>query len=247
MGDTKPKSDSPPAVLTAAVHFLTVRLAGILPAARLEELRVWREEQLELTPSEPAMAARFQTRIRQRFFTEYDRLLDDCRDSELLADRRLAALIRRHLLARRPDYDLLAYSIMPNHVHLVLQTGGDSSDAAAGQPLDLERVPLRADEQSDFRSPLVDFLLRLKNDTAAEARQLLAEGQELAWHDESFDYWIRTPAELEAAVDYVAHNPVAAGLVRSAEQWTFSSAHERMLHDGTSTGWLPQPPPSCQE
>src|SRR5262245_45594829 len=103
-------------------HLLTLRLAGIVSAKRLEELRIWRDEQLALIPTEPRLAREFQTRIQQRFFTEYDYLLDEHRDNVLLADQRLGALIRRQLLKGiSAGYQLLAYAVMPNHVHAVLE------------------------------------------------------------------------------------------------------------------------------
>jgi putative DNA methylase len=237
----RPAHAPPP--LSKAVHFVTIRLAGIVAAEKLDELRVWREEQLELTPDDPELAGRFQTRIRQRFFTEYDRLLDDSRENELLLNKRLAAMVRRQLVERRHEaYDVLAYAILPNHVHVVLEACGPAEvvSLSGGPHVDLARVPLRADEQPDVRSPLVDFLRQLKTDTADQAGPLLEQGQQFAWHDESFDYWLRSQPELDAAVDYIAYNPVAAGLVRAPEQWFFCSAHERFLHDGEANGWLPR-------
>ena len=89
------------------------------------------------------------------------------------------------------------------------------------------------------RSPLVDYLKQLKSATVSAAASLPDGGMKLDWHGDSFDYWIRSEAELEAIVDYVADNPVSAGLVRSPEQWFFCSAHDRFLHDGENCGWLP--------
>jgi len=41
-------------------------------------------------------------------------------------------------------------------------------------------------------------------------------------------------------IEYIAQNPVEAGLVQSPEQWFFCSAHERFLHDATTNGWQPR-------
>src|SRR5215208_6870467 len=90
-----PAAESPARSGPSAVHLLTIRVAGAVTSQQLDELRVWREEQLELTPEDPGLGRRFKTRIQQRFFTEYDRLLDGNRETETLLNRRLAALIRR--------------------------------------------------------------------------------------------------------------------------------------------------------
>ena len=235
------EQEAPHPSSASAAHLLTIRAAAAISPIRLEELRVWREEQLHLAPDEPKLAQRFRIRIQQRYFAEYDRVLDDNRKDEALLNRRLASLIRRQLFAQQETYQLVAYAIMPNHVHIVLQPrespsthlkfpSSDSDDAG--------HIPERMDEQPDVRSPLVDYLRELKTTTTRIAADLPGD-LGLDWHDASFDYWIRSAAELDALVAYVADNPVSAGLVRSPEQWFFCSVHDRFLHDGETCGWLP--------
>jgi len=233
-----PAAESPARSPVTAVHLLTIRVAEAVTKQQLDELRTWREEQLELTPSDPGLGRRFKTRIQQRFFTEYDRLLDENRETETLLNRRLAALIRRELYERQTDYRLLAYAILPNHVHIALEAQPAGSDLGP-HPASLHAVPERMDERADACSPLIDYLRGLKTATAAAAAELAGGGVKLEWHNESFDYWVRSATELEAIVDYIAHNPVSAGLVRDPEQWFFCSAHDRFLHDGENCGWLP--------
>ncbi len=238
-------SHSPWGQLDNAIHLVTLRLAGVVTPEKLRELRVWRDEQLALAPIDPRLARDFRMRIQQRFFTEYDYLLDENRENILLADQRVAAMIRRHLHLRSSGpYRLLAYSVMPNHVHAVLEVVAASGppatiDAEDVDPAELGFVAVRLDEEPDERSPLVDFLRGFKQETTVEAAGLLDDRRELAWHGDSFDFWIRSQTELEAVIDYVAQNPVEAGLVQSPEQWFFSSAHERYLHDASTSGWLP--------
>src|SRR5688500_13028273 len=123
-------------------HLLTLRLAGILPDKRLDELRVWRDEQLALIPADPRLARELRTRIQQRFFTEYDYLLDEHRDNVLLADQRLGALIRRQLLSRSKDgYQTLAYTVMPNHLHAVLEVSAPQTQLEPAEPPASEPPP----------------------------------------------------------------------------------------------------------
>ncbi len=42
--------------------------------------------------------------------------------------------------------------------------------------------------------------------------------------DESFDHWVRSPAELRNLIAYVENNPVRAGLAYAPCQWPWSSA-----------------------
>jgi len=230
--------------LDHAIHLVTLRLSGVVSPDKLRDLRIWRDEQLALAPTDSRLGRDFRMRIQQRFFTEYDYLLDENRENIVLADQRVAAMIRRHLILRSAHpYRLLAYSVMPNHVHAVLEviaTGppapleGDDVD-----PAELGFVAVRLDEEPDETSPLADYLRGFKQETTVEAAGLLDDRREVAWHTDSFDFWIRSRSELEAVIDYVAQNPVEAGLVQSPEQWFFSSAHERYLHDASTSGWLP--------
>src|SRR5688500_9083642 len=165
--------------LDSAIHLLTLRLAGVVTPEKLRELRVWRDEQLALAPIDPRLARDFRMRIQQRFFTEYDYLLDENRENVLLADQRVAAMIRRHLLLRSGGpYRLLAYCVMPNHVHAILEVVAPSGppatlDAEDVDPAELGFVALRLDEEPDESSPLGDFLRTFKQETAAEAAGLL--------------------------------------------------------------------------
>jgi REP element-mobilizing transposase RayT len=242
---TSAAAGTPWGQLDNAIHLLTLRLEGVVPTQKLRELRVWRDEQLALAPTDARLGRDFRTRIQQRFFTEYDYLLDENRENVLLADQRVAAMIRRHLLLRSGGpYRLLAYCVMPNHVHAILEVVAPSGppatlDAEDVDPAELGFVALRLDEEPDESSPLGDFLRTFKQETAAEAAGLLDDRRHLRWHTDSFDFWIRSQSELEAVIDYVAQNPVQAGLVPSPEQWFFSSAHERYLHDASTSGWLP--------
>ncbi len=244
MAQTTAGLSSPWGQLDNAIHLITVRLAGVVSPDRLRELRIWRDEQLALAPTDVRLGRDFRMRIQQRFFTEYDYLLDENRENILLSDQRIAAMIRRHLLSHSSGpYRLLGYCVMPNHVHAVLEViaAGLPAPLVADDvdPAELAFVSVRLDEEPDETSPLADFLRTFKQETAAEAAGLLDERKELVWHNDSFDFWIRSQSELEAVIDYVAQNPVEAGLVQSPEQWFFSSVHERFLHDASTSGWLP--------
>src|SRR5687768_15517888 len=145
---------SPWGQLDNAIHLITVRLAGVVSPDRLRELRIWRDEQLALAPTDLRLGRDFRMRIQQRFFTEYDYLLDENRENILLSDQRVAAMIRRHLLSHSSGpYRLLAYCVMPNHVHAVLEViaAGLPAPLVADDvdPAELAFVSVRLDEEPD--------------------------------------------------------------------------------------------------
>ena len=97
------------------------------------------------------------------------------------------------------QYVLLAYVIMPNHVHALVQPC----------------VPLR------------QITKGIKGTTARVANLLLGRVGRPFWQAESFDHWVRTPAEGEKIRCYIEDNPVKAGLVDTAAAWPWSSAAKK--------------------
>jgi putative transposase len=95
-------------------------------------------------------------------------------------------------------YDLHAYVIMPNHVHVLLR--------------------LRPREQ------LATITRALKGKSARLSNVLLGRTGQPFWQDESFDHWIRHPQQFAKVKAYIEWNPVRAGLVTTPEQWPYSSA-----------------------
>jgi putative DNA methylase len=169
-------------------------------------------------------------RIHKQLFGIYDKYLDDHREIAWLSDPRIAALVRKslyHLHSRK--YYLLAYTIMPNHVHVLFL------------PLEIGPTPdaesLAVGECDDMHSPLASIMHSLKSYTAHEANKVLGRAGQF-WQHESYDHWVRDDDELERIVEYIDNNAVTAKLATSPQLWLFCSAHDRYLTDGIPTGWL---------
>jgi putative transposase len=129
-----------------------------------------------------------------------DRYLDTTRIGPLYLEREaIARLVQasiRHGEQQLKYYDLDAYVIMANHVHLLL----------------LSRVaPSR-------------LLQTLKGYTAREANRVLGHTGRPFWQSESYDHFVRDENERERIKIYIENNPVKAGLVASAEDYRWSSA-----------------------
>ncbi len=93
-------------------------------------------------------------------------------------------------------YELLAYVVMANHVHVLLRPS----------------------------VPLARITRLIKGFTARKANRILGRMGHAFWQDESFDHWVRNEAELVRIISYIERNPVTAGLVQKAEDWPWSSA-----------------------
>lgn len=94
-------------------------------------------------------------------------------------------------------YDLHAWVVMPNHVHLLVDINSEWS---------LEQV-----------------LHSWKSYSAHEINRMTFQAGQV-WEAEYWDRAIRDERHYLAAVTYIHENPVKAGLVECAEDWPWSSA-----------------------
>jgi type I restriction enzyme R subunit/putative DNA methylase len=161
-----------------AYIFLTWRLFGSLSAIRAKDSYP--------TPGHAFVAA--------------DRALDRSDSGPWwLRDRRIASLVSESILSgenQRHWYELDAWVVMPNHVHMLI----------------LPQVP-------------VPTITRwLKSWTGRQANQLLGRAGQPFWQDESYDHWVRNMKQRDRIIRYIEENPVSAGLAGSAELWPWSSA-----------------------
>jgi REP element-mobilizing transposase RayT len=101
-----------------------------------------------------------------------------------------------------PRYRLLAWCIMPNHVHALIET------------------------REGF--PLAGVLHSWKSFTAHKANAYLRRTGEF-WEREYLDRFVRNAEHFEKVVAYIEENPVKAGLVRLKCDWPWSSARFRIF------------------
>ncbi len=205
-----------------AVHFVTYRLAGTIPG---DVLRAWRE--IQPVPTEGAEPRRV---AHKQLFARYDDYLDRNVTVDWLARPAIAAIIKDNLHHHDGvKYHLVAYCIMPNHVHALFQ------------PLaPLRRGAQLIGETADAGSPLSDIMHSLKSYTANKANAALGR-RGTFWQAESYDHWARDDDEVGRIVDYINGNPVKANLCARPHEWPHGSAGERFLLDGDLSGVLAAP------
>jgi putative DNA methylase len=120
-----------------------------------------------------------------------------------LADPRIGSLVENALLHFDGQrYRQIAWVLMPNHVHTLIET--------------LEGHPLHA------------VLHSWKSYTASEANKILGRNGQF-WYPDYFDRYIRDERHCANVIRYMHENPVKAGLVNRPEDWPFSSA--RLLEE----------------
>ena len=163
------------------VQAITFRLADSLPKEKRSE---W-EHLLQITDDGE--------RIRQ--IEDY---LDRGAGSCVLRQPECAEIVQNALLHFDGErYRLIAWCVMPNHVHVLFET-------FAGHPIG-------------------KVIHSWKTFTAREINKLLGQSGQL-WQDDFFDTFMRDDEHQAAEVLYIERNPVNAGLVPKAIEWPWSSA-----------------------
>jgi len=216
-------------------HFITYRLANTIPAIVLEEWQRRFAEKARVGAHTDMPSDAHRMRLHKQFFAEYDRYLDMHRERDWLSDPRVAEVIRENLYHHDGvKFQLLAWCVMHNHVHVVLQPLEVASTHTA------EAGSFGYGEIADRGSPLSSIMHSLKSYTANRANEILGRSGQF-WQHESYDHWVRDLDELNRIVDYVIGNPVEAGLCRRPIEWRFSSAYDRFQRDSSEcglVGWL---------
>lgn len=187
-----------------ATLFVTFRLVGSIPAEALQRLRAEAEriEDVLAEISDPEERARREDVERRRLFGQRDVALHVGKSGPFwLRDPRIAGLVAESLHYRDGKvYDLEAFCVMPNHVHMVY-------------------TPLP--EAEGIYHAMSAIMHSIKLYTACRANRLLGRRGSF-WQHENYDHVVRDEAELQRIVMYVLDNPVKAGLIQQWEAWPWS-------------------------
>lgn len=134
-------------------------------------------------------------------FRKVDSFLDRADSGPLwLKENRIASTVVKILkngAEGLKQYDLQAFVVMANHVHVLLLPQISVARITKG----------------------------IKGVTAKEANQLLGRAGQYFWQDESYDHWVRDDTEFAKIKSYIERNPVTAGLVNAESDWPWSSAY----------------------
>ena len=152
--------------------FITFRLYGTLPLASGRDGRAFAAADLEIerTPFGPSW-------LKQPLVAEC--VTEIIRDGERV----------------RTMYDLVAFVVMPNHVHLLI----------------------------DPKAPAPKITQFVKGVSAIRANELLGRAGPF-WQRESFDRWVRSAKERSNIIRYIEFNPVRANLAPEPGLFRYSSA-----------------------
>ena len=178
------------------IQFATFRLWDSMPTSRRGE---WEHLiGVEKRSDAPRSGARNIASREQRLkLEEYlDRSPGEC----FLQDRRIAAPMEDAMLFHHHQrFELLAWVVMPNHVHALLEIGD---------------------------TPLSNIIQNWKSIVAVKANKLLGRTGDF-WQVDYWDTYMGDEEQTQKAIRYIENNPVKALLCRALEEWPFFSARFR--------------------
>ena len=182
-----------------ASYFVTFRLAGTLPAEVLSQLKQERESILaHATAAKRPLTWHEQEELFRWYASRVDAHLDAGHGECWLRRPELARLVADALQFHAGQrLELLAWVVMPNHVHAVVR-------------------PLPGFSLSKIMQSWKGF-------SAREANRLLQRTGEF-WQAESYDHIIRDDDDMHRCCHYTIMNPVNARLCSRPGDWCWSSA-----------------------
>jgi putative transposase len=187
-----------------ATLFVTARLAGSLPREIVIALKAERQLELqELAKSKNQNEREQQSYSHEsEYFDRWDSALACSASSPTwLKTPEIAEIVAEALRYRDGKiYNLHAYCIMPNHLHMVM-------------------TPLQQENNTYF--PLHRIMQSFKRHTARRSNQILGR-KGAFWQAESYDHVVRDAKELERIIEYVIQNPVKARLVNTWKDWPWT-------------------------
>ena len=192
-----------------ATYAVTWRLADSLPSQITNSYRIEKEHLENQIDAEENKQSDHLVSLRKQhselFSLRMESALNAGHGDCQLAKPEVASIIKECLeFGEGKRYDLLAWCVMPNHVHVVLRPRGGE---------ELEKI-----------------LHTWKSVTANRINALLNRNGEL-WQKETYDHLVRDEEDFRNQLRYVLENPEKAGL--NGWEWVSAREGDRLAADAT--------------
>ena len=207
-----------------ATFFVTFRLTDSLPQHMLRALELERKQAIEhILKENPKDIEALILHQKKFFFKKLDFQLDHKKYGEcFLKNPAIAQIVKDKLHELDQQlYDLVAYRIMPNHVHILIDTAFQIRN---------DPVYIRTGVPKNYVQ-LDNIMQLIKGSTAYYANQVLNR-RGTFWLKDSYDHYTRSGREFGNIVNYIVQNPVKARLVREWKAFPHSFVNEEYFEAG---------------
>jgi len=192
------------------IYAITFRLAGTLPKHVIDELKQDKQTYTEtLDKLKFNEKAEYKKEFGRNYYQKFDKYLNSVNVApHWLTNPDIAGTIIDVLRFNdKKKYTLIAFCIMPNHVHLIIS-------------------PMSKDTDNLFS--LSEIMHSIKTYSAKKCNEILSRTGQF-WHHESYDHLIRDYDDFSYHLKYIWDNPLKAGLVINPEDWKYSWVNEEYL------------------
>ena len=199
-----------------ATFFITFLLAGAIPLSVLKNIQQKNDKQVKIikqnfSNDKSDIPVKKISKINKKSFGKIDNYLDtNSRGPNWLSEKALSQMVAEKM--HEMDgvrYELIAYTIMYNHVHILINTTGFNTSTSID----------KSGKTKNY--PLADTMRLLKGSTSRACNNSLGR-KGAFWHHESYDHFVRNEEELNRIIKYIVNNPVKAGLVDDWQDWKFT-------------------------
>lgn len=193
-----------------AAFFVTFRLFGSIPHARLKELKDDYHSKVNEAKSIKDLKHKNSVlfHLRKKYLIQVDLLLQSILGGPTYLSEDEILVKTKEILHRFDGefYDLICYSIMSNHVHILVDTSIQINEEQYLNTLD------------DNFTSLDKIMKRIKAPISRYANTYLNKSGQF-WERESFDIYIRNEKMLNNVITYILENPVKATMVDKWEDY----------------------------
>lgn len=201
------------------IFFVTSSLKDSIPIQKIQVLKEQKAQLIQqyqsaLEQGRITNNAYYEQLITQHklHFKRYDELLDAAKGGQ----HHLKNTNASHILAEKfkqydgQYYHLLAYTIMSNHFHLLIDTS-----------IQLNNLPKGTLPNNKNYTPLSKIMQFIKGGSAYQINKLLNK-KGTFWQHESYDHLVRDEQEQSRIIQYILNNPVKAKIVEKWQDYPFS-------------------------
>lgn len=197
-------------------YFITTRLNKSIPRSKLKKLHDdFEREWYAISGMEDF--EELEAQLQRDFFKQYDKLLhENYLGPHWLINDSIAQIIAESLhWGDEKRYELIAYTIMPNHIHIVMKPDVKEKENDNNK-----------NKKSDVKYRLAEILESLKKYTAREANKVLKRKGRF-WQHESYDHLLRNKKELYRSIRYTLMDAVRSGYVLNWQDYKWNYLNDK--------------------
>ena len=192
--------------------FITTRLVNSVPVEVIQQFELENKATIKLIEENYPNIDERKIEIGKQWkrnFATFDTFLDSYQGgNHWLKQNEIAEIIKESLhYWHKKRYDLIAFTIMSNHIHFLIDTW----------------------DTENYTASVTSAMQSIKRHTARQSNILLErEGQ--FWQNENYDHLVRNEREFTNIINYIVQNSVKAGLVTNWRDYPHTFVNENYLH-----------------